>query len=66
MARYGSKSKKKLKKSDTRSRWHKARVAPPPPLPLPATYTSANRGSIPEILRSIKRLRVEELLLVIQ
>ena len=66
MARYGSKLKKKSKKSDTRSRWHKAHVAPPPLLPPSATHTLASRSSIPETLRSIERLSVKELPLVIQ
>jgi len=65
MARYGLKLKKKLKKLDTRSCWHKACVTLPPLLPLLATHTLANCGSILETLQSIKRLRVKELPLVI-
>ena len=65
MARYRLKLKKKLKKSDTQSRWHKAYIAPPSLLPLLAIHTLANRSSILEILQSIKRLRVKELPLVI-
>jgi len=50
MVRYRLKLKKKLKKLDTWSYWHKAYVAPPSPLPLLAIYILANRGSILEIL----------------
>ena len=64
MARYGLKLKKS-KKLNTRSRWYKACIVPLPLLPLLAIYILANRSSIPETLRSIKRLRVKELLLVI-
>ncbi len=65
MTKYGLKLKKKLKKLDTRSRWHKAYVTPPPLLPPLATHTLVNCSLIPEILRSIKRLYVKELPLVI-
>jgi len=65
MVRFGSKPKKKKssKKGDTRRHWHKTRSATlQPSLPLsPTRY-----GSIPEELRSIERLRVEQLPSIIQ
>jgi len=66
MVKYKSKLKKKLKKLDIWSYWHKAHVMPLPLLFSPATYMSANCSFIPETLWSIKRLYVKELLLVIQ
>ena len=60
------KIKKKLKKLDTQSRWHRVHIIPPPQLLPLATHMSANRSSILKTLWSIKRLHVKELLLVIQ